>query len=369
MEKLRFVGLDVHAESIAIAVADAGNGPAAELAKVRYSIDAVIKALRKLGSAESLRCCYEAGPTGFVLARQLTERGYNCIVVAPSLVPSKSGDRIKTDRRDAVRLAHFLRSGDLTEVYVPDVETEAFRDLVRARDAAVADERAARNRLTQFLLRHGHRFDQKGKRWAEKHLRWAESLPFEHEAQLIVRNDLLKAVRDAKARVQDYTGHVERLADTWSGAPVVQALRALRGVDVVSAVILLSEIGSFMRFKTAPELMAYLGLVPSENSSGNRVSRGAITKAGNVRARTALIESAHSYRFRPNMSRAIAARNKGLPEQVQRHAWKAQQRLHSRYAKLMSRRMPTQKVVTAVARELAGFVWAIARSTENARQA
>lgn len=367
MEKLRFVGLDVHSKSITIAVVDWGRQPAKVLSTVPNEANKVVKQLAKLGKPGELRICYEAGPTGFGLCRTLREKGYACMVVAPSLVPEKSGDRVKTDRRDAARLAHFLRSGDLTEVHVPDAGSEAVRDLSRAREDAKENERRARQQLGTFLMRHGHYYE--GKRWTEKHVRWIESLRLEHEAQMEVRNDYVKAVRDASERVKTLTKKIETTVEKWQAKPVVQALRALRGVDLVTAVVLVAEIGSFMRFATAREFMAYLGLVPSESSSGEKKKRGRITRCGNGHVRRVLVESAWAYRHRAKMSREIRKRNEGLPESIKRHAWKGQERLHGKYVRLIDRNMPSQKAIVAVARELAGFVWAIGREAQAPRVA
>jgi transposase len=355
METVRFVGLDVHADSIAVAVAEPGRGEPRQLAVIPNDTVTLLKRLRKLGR---VKCCYEAGPTGFGLHRDLTAAGIDCIVVAPSLVPTRAGDRIKTDRRDAVRLARFLRSGDLTEVHVPDAATEAMRDLERARDAAKRAERAARHQLGKFLLRHGRRYPGKTA-WTRMHLSWIRAQTFEHEAQQRVLEDYLKAVEDQRERVDRLTKSVVELVETWTLKPLVKALQALRGVKVISAVILAAELGDLMRFETAPQLMGYLGLVPSERSSGETRQQGRITRAGNGHARRILIEAAWGYRYRARMSKAIRARSRGVSEEVQRIAWRAQERLCARYRKLTGRGKHKNKTVAAIARELAGFVWAI----------
>jgi transposase len=365
VQKVRFIGLDVHKESIAIAVAD-GDGSAPEtVATVPNDMAGLIKRLKKLGREGTLRCCYEAGPTGFTLQRALKAAGIECSVVAPSMVPRTAGDRIKTDRRDAVKLARFLRSGDLTDVYVPDAATEAMRDLERSRDDAKRAERAARHQLCKFLLRQGRIYDGKTA-WTGAHLDWARRQVFEHEAHNRVLVDGVQAVENATARVARLTKDIVELIESWSLRPLVKALQALRGVQVVSAVVLAAELGDLRRFASAPALMAYLGLVPSEHSSGETRKRGRITRTGNGHVRRILVESAWSYRHRPAMSRAIRERNAGVTPAVQAVAWKAQQRLHGRYQKLLGRGKNKQQTVTAIARELAGFVWSIGQHTQPA---
>ena len=359
MQKLRFVGLDVHKDSIAIAVADGDGGAPSVVATIPNETQLLLKRLRKLGGSDELRCCYEAGPTGFGLCRALQAAGLWCMVVAPSLVPKQAGDRIKTDRRDALKLARFLRSGDLTEVYVPDEATEAMRDLERARDDAKRAERTARHHLSKFLLRHERRYT--GKSWTQTHLKWVRCQQFEHEALQRVIVDHLHTVEQATARVERLTKDIAELVESWSRKPLVKALQALRGVQLISAVTLAAELGDFSRFSSARQLMAYLGLIPSEHSSGQAKRRGRITRTGNRHARTILVESAWSYRFRPAMSPAIRRRNEGASPQVQAIAWKAQHRLHGRYRRLLGRGKTKQQTVMALARALAGFVWAIAR--------
>ena len=367
MEKIRFVGLDVHSRSIAVAVAEANGLPPENLVTIPTDTAALMKQLKKLGPLKNLRVCYEAGPTGFGLCRDLSAAGVNCVVVAPSLVPVQHGDRVKTDRRDAVKLGRFLRSGDLTPIHVPEPETEAMRDLERARDDAKNAQRAARQQLGKFLLRHGRRYEGKSA-WTSAHLEWIRAQRFTQQAQQRVTVDYLKAVEDATARVERLTKDITELVEKWSLAPLVKALQALRGVQLVTAVIIAAELGDLARFKTPRELMAYLGLVPSEHSSGESKRRGRITRTGNKHVRRALVESAWSYRYRPSMSAVIKKRNKGLDDGVQKIAWKAQQRLHGRYTRLMEKGKTKQKTVVAVAREMTGFIWAIARQVEQVAQ-
>jgi transposase len=362
MNVLRFVGLDVHKDSIVIAVAD-GDRPPAVVSSIPHDIPKLLRRLRKLGTSSSLRCCYEAGPTGFGLCRALREAGVACEVVAPALVPKKSGDRIKTDKRDAMRLARFHRSGDLTVVHVPEQDTEAMRDLERARDDAKRAERVCRHQLSKFLLRHGRRYED-GKAWTKRYLEWVRRQQFAQEAQNRVLVDHLKAVEDATARVERLTKDIASLVETWSMRPVVQALQAMRGIQLVTAVTLVAEIGDFRRFASAPEFMAFVGLVPGEHSSGNTVRRHGITRTGNAHVRRVLIEAGWAYRLRASMSRTIRLRNEGVAERVKEIAWRAQHRLHDRYVKLLGRGKNKQRTVTAVARELAGFVWSIGRGDE-----
>jgi transposase len=362
MQNLRFVGLDVHKDTVAIAVAEADSSAPQVLGVFPNETVSLIKRLKKLGPAGSVRCCYEAGPTGLGLHRALKEAGIACSVVAPSLVPKKAGDRVKTDRRDAVKLARFLRSGDLTEIHILDEQTEAMRDLERARDDAKKAERVARHQLSKFLLRHGRSYAGK-KSWSAAHLDWIRKQQFEQEAHNRVLVESVRAVEEVSARVDRLTKDIVELVEHWQLKPVVRALQSLRGVQVLTAVVLTAELGNFARFGTASQLMAYLGLVPSEHSSGQSKQRGGITRTGNRHVRRILVESAWSYRFRPTMSSAIRKRNEGLAPEIQAIAWKAQHRLHGRYKKLLGKGKNKQQTVTAIARELAGFVWAIGRTS------
>lgn len=356
----RFIGLDVHRDSIAIAVALADGRPAESLATVPNETGGLIRRLLRLGPAGSLRCCYEAGPTGLGLARRLVEAGIDCRVIAPSLVPVKSGARVKADRRDARNLAHHLRSGDLTAIHILDPATEAIRDLERARDDAKRAERSARQQLIEFLLRHGRTFAG-GSTWGPAHSAWPARQQFDAPAQQDVMRDYREAVELATARVARLTKRLAERAATWEQAPLVAALQALRGVEMVSAVTLAAEIGDFRRFASASELMAYVGLVPSEHSGGGSRRQGRITRTGNTHVRRTLVEAAWHYRRQPRMSKAIRERNERVSPAVRAIAWKARQRLHKRLGRLLGRGMPGSRAVTAIARELVGFVWAIAR--------
>jgi transposase len=357
---IRYIGLDVHKDSISIAVASSDGKPAESLGEVPNDAAALIKRLLKLGPAGSLRCCYEAGPTGFGLARRLREAGIAGDVVAPSLVPVRPGERVKTDRRDAAKRARFLRSGHLTPIHVLDPATEAIRDLERARDAAKRAERAARQQLTKFLLRQGRWFEGRTK-WGPAHLAWRAKQRFDDKAQQDVMDDYREAVELATARVARLTARLAERVATWELAPLVTALQALRGVALVTAATLVAEVEDFRRFPSAPELMSFVGLVPSEHSSGGSRRQGRITRTGNGHVRRILVEAAWHYRRKPRMSKAIRERNEKVSAGVRAIARKAQQRLHKRMCRLTAAGKPTTRAVTAVARELVGFVWAIAR--------
>lgn len=358
--KTVFVGLDVHKDSIVIAVAEAGRGPARGVATVPFEEKALRKVLEKLGPKAAVSCCYEAGPTGYGLARALHALGWDCEVIAPSLVPKRPGERIKTDRRDAAKLALNHRNGELVAVAIPDEAGEAIRDLERARDDAKKAERVARHQLSKFLLRHGRRYPGKTT-WTDAHRAWIAAQEFPEPAHKHVLADGLAAVETATLRVTQLTERLRERAETWNRAPLVKALQALRGVEFVTAVTVAAEIGDFRRFRTAGDFMGYVGLVPTEQTSGATRRRGPITKTGNAHVRRLLVESAWHYRRQPRMSKALRERSVGIAPGVCAIAWKAQSRLHNRLRKLLSRGKPPAKAVTAVARELAGFVWAIGR--------
>ena len=359
-----FVGLDVHKDSIA--VAHAGEDRGAEVVFVgqigtrQCDID---KLLRRLQSkASRLVCAYEAGPCGYVLHRYLTNKGLTCIVVAPSLIPKRSGDRVKTDRRDAVELARLLRSGDLTPVYVPSVEDEAIRDLSRAREATVSDLKSAKRRLKSFLLRLGLNYIGKAS-WNEAHLRYLAKVVCPTATQQIVFQELLRAVDEHVERLKRIEGELRDRVPAWRLAPVVQALMALRGVQDTVAITTVAELGDLTRFDSPRQLAAFVGLTPSEHTSGAKRRQGGITKAGNGHVRRVLIEGAWAYRYPAKVSELIQKRLEALPKEIQTIAWKAQVRLCKRYRRLIAGGKHPNIVVTAIAREILAFMWAIAKKT------
>jgi transposase len=357
-----FVALDTSKLRNAVAIADAGrNG------EIRYlgEIDNTEIATRKLvvqlaGKYARLTFCYEAGPTGYGLHRLIKSLGHDCMVVAPSLIPTKPGDRVKTNRRDAVNLAKLLRAGELIAVWVPDERHEALRDLVRARDAAAKDYRVKRQNVSSFLLRYGLHFPGK-KTWGRTHMNWLTSIKLEHHEQRIAFEEMLLAVRQVRERIERLQQTMRDAVPDWSLASVVEALQALRGMDVVGAIVFLAELGDLSRLENPRQLMAYLGLTPSESSTGESVKCSGITKAGNTRARRLLIEAAWSYRFPPRVSKDMQTRVGAAPPTAREIAWKAQMRLCGRFRTLTRKGKRSTIVVTAIARELSAFIWAINR--------
>jgi transposase len=362
MQDTIFVGLDVHKATISVAIAQGERcGEVRHSGTISHRADHIRKLAEKLGNdGRLLHFCYEAGPCGYGLQRQLTELGHDCVVAAPSLIPVKAGDRVKTDRRDARMLAKLHRAGELTSVWVPDGAHEAMRDLVRARATAVRVAGQARQHLQGFLLRHG-RIHPGKKGWTKACRRWLSTVRFEHAAQQIVFQDYIHAVTDAEARVERLTGQIADLLPDWSLAPVVEAIQAMRGVAFIVAVTVAAEVGDFSRFDNPRQLMAYLGLTPSEHSSGATVRRGGITKAGSSLARRALIEGAWSYRMQARVGRKLIDRIEALPQAVRDIAWKGQLRMCQRYRHMMAAGKPKVVATTAIAREMVGFIWAIAR--------
>ena len=367
-KSIGYVGLDVHGETIAIAVAEAGRaGEVRWIGTIANRAEALRKAMKKLGRAQDLRVCYEAGPCGYAVYWQLTKLGIACEVIAPTLIPTKAGDRVKTDRRDAEKLARSYRSGDLTPVWVPDEAHESLRDLVRAREAAKKDEKRARHRLSKFFLRRGLRPPRGVRSWTQRYFAWVRALRMEDFAAQMTLDDYLREVDHGLDRVRNIERVIDEALEQASPQTqeLVAALQALRGVAKVSAVTLATEVGQMSRFKRPCELMSYAGLVPSEYSSGSKTSRGSITKAGNSHLRRIVIESAWSYRHRPYVGWGLRKRQEGLAPEIKDVAWKAQHRLHERYRHLCVREKVKGKVVTAVGRELLGFIWAIGVGIER----
>jgi transposase len=362
------VGLDVHKDSISVGAAEPGRTPGRVVGKTAHDVNRLLKQLARLGGAEDLHVVYEAGPTGYGLQRALQAKGYECEVIAPSQMPRRSGERIKTDGRDCVQLAECSRAGQLRPVWVPDPADEAIRDLARAREDAVNSRTQARHQIKGFLLRHGVRYGGKTS-WSQAYYRWLATLSFELAPAQTAFTEYWLAVQAADERVQRLTQSLKDSIGGWRFEPVVAALQALRGIDVITAVGLIAELGDLQRFDHPRKLMGYLGLVPSEYSSGDRVSRGSITKTGNAHARRLLTEAAWHYRFTARISRDSQRRQEGLSEQVRSIGWKAQLRLTKRFAMLRGRGVQVNKACVAVARELAGFVWAIGMQAVRQSQA
>jgi transposase len=359
-----FIGLDTHKETIAVAIAEEGRrGEVRYYGQIGNEPAAVLKLVKNLSSNYArLHFCYEAGPCGYGLQRQLVGLGHECVVIAPSHTPTKKGVRVKNDRRDALELARLHRAGDLTPIWVPDAAHEAIRDLVRTRMVAMHMVKKCRQHLQGFLLRHGRIYPGKS-HWTKMHVEWIRKLKFDHPAHYIVIEEKLAAIRDGLARLDRLEEQIRRLLPSWKLAPVAHALQAMRGVSEISAVILAAEIGDFQRFSHPRQLVSYLGLSPSEHSSGKSVIRGPITKAGSKHARFALIEGAWAYRLPARVGRKLAMRHDGQTKEVLDIAWKAQVRLCHRFRAMRARGKKENVTVTAIAREMVCFLWAIAQTT------
>ncbi len=363
----RFIGLDVHAQTIAVAVAESGrDGEVRGMGTIPNRPEAVRKLVQRLGGAKSLRVCYEAGPTGFALYWQLVELGVDCEVIAPTLVPEKAGDRVKTDRRDALKLARCFRAGELTKIWVPDQDHEALRDLVRAREAAKKDKLRARHRMSKFLLRVGRRPPDGTTAWSTRIMERMRGLTFEQPARTATMADYLGELDHMTERVRRLE---KALDDVVEKAPavlqaVIDGLQALRGIAKLTATSLAIEVGNFSRFEHPKYLMGYAGITPSEYSTGTSQRRGAITKTGNSNLRRLIVEAAWSYRHRPAKGPALRTRQREIPSHLNEIGWKAQHRLCRRFAALQAKGKPSTKIVTAIGRELLGFVWAIATAVE-----
>jgi transposase len=363
-DDIAYVGLDVSKAQLAVAIAEASpGGEVQSLGTVPNTPAAVDKLLTRLSKrASSVEICYEAGPTGYGLYRRVTAAGFSCSVVAPSLIPTRAGDRVKTDRLDAMRLARFLRAGELTPIWVPNETHEAMRDLVRARESAAEDQRHKRQLISAFLLRHGRTYPRQ-RPWTMRYRRWLQAQQFDHPAHQVALQEMVQAERHAAERLARLTRHIEEFVPVWDLAPAVDALQSLRGVALIGAVTFMAEIGDVRRFETPTKLMAYLGLVPSEYSTGLTTRRGGITRAGNARVRHKLVEGAWTYRHpaRPGAKKLYLLERQS-PD-VQDIAWKAQSRLTARYRQLQRRGKRPTVIVTAIAREMSAFMWDIARRT------
>jgi transposase len=367
--KVRFLGLDVHAETITVAIAEP-DGEVRSLGTIANRAESIRKLVKKLGSVEQLKACYEAGPTGYILYWQMAELGVACEVIAPTLVPMKAGDRVKTDRRDAERLARSYRSGDLTAVWVPDEGSEALRDLVRAREAAKQDQLRARHRLAKFLLRMGQRPAAGMKAWTAPYMAWVRQVHFTQVAREATLLDYLHEVDHMGERVRRLEQAITEAVKLASPQvrEVVKGLQALRGIAEISAVTIVAELGNIARFETPRQLMGYSGAVPTEDSSGQRTRRGSITKTGNAHLRRIIVEAAWSYRYRPAIGPRLRKRQEGVSEEIKEIAWKAQVRLSKRYARLAAAGKDQRKIITAVGRELLGFIWALGIKAEAASE-
>lgn len=362
-----FVGIDVAKLRNAVAVAEAGRqGEVRYLGEFDADEASMRRVVKRLAAKYGrITFCYEAGPTGYGLHRLIRSMGFGCTVVAPSLIPRRPGDQVKTNRRDAIGLARLLRAGELTAVWVPDEGHEAMRDLVRARGAAVETQRVHRQHITSFMLKHGRIFPRK-RAWSMRYLRWLQEQRFEHPAHQIALQEMVDALRLASERIRRIEAAIEEFLPGWSLEPLVRSLQALRGVDLIVAVTFAAEVGDVTRFESPRQLMGYLGLVPSERSTGASVRRGGITKAGNSRVRHMLVESAWTYRHPPRIGVKKLYIHERVSPIVREIAWKAQSRLTARYRRLTVTGKRTTVVCTAIARELAGFMWAVGRVAQPA---
>lgn len=358
----KYVGLDVHKATIAVSVAEANGGEIRYLGEIANTPEAIAKLVKQLRKGEAqLSFCYEAGPCGYGIHRQLTELGWDCQVVAPSLIPRKAGERIKTDRRDSLMLARLHRAGELTAVWVPDDAQEGLRDLTRAREDMKSLQLKAKQRLSAFLLRYGKCYDGKSN-WTQAHFRWLETMKFTQPVQQIVFQEYVDTVKMLSKRIDALDRQLESAASESVFWPVIEGLMALRGVNLLTATTVVAEIGDLRRFASAPQLMAYLGVVPSEHSSGATKSRGSITKTGNGHVRRVLVEAAWTYRHPARKTAYLQRRAERTSDEVQEIAWKAQKRLCTRYKLMEGKGKLKVQVCTAVARELAGFIWAIGQA-------
>ena len=351
------IAFDHHAATTVAAVLVPGATTPA-LHSLSSDIPTLIRFVKRLAAERPVRCCYEAGPGGFELQRALTAQGMLCDVIAPSLIPHRPGDRVKTDRRDASQLAILYRAGALTAIHIPTEQEEAARDLLRCREDIRADLLRARHRLSKFLLRHGRRFTATKKAWTKRHHEWLQAQHWPLPALAQTHQAYLRAVDEGVARLQAVDTELRDLLTLEPLRARVECLRCFRGIDDLTALTIAAELGDARRFPSAPRVMAFTGLVPSEYSSGTSRARGHITKTGNAHLRRVLVESAWHYRHHPFIGEALRRRQQDAPAAVIEHAWRAQRRLHRRYRRLAARGKPKPHIVTAIARELSGFLWA-----------
>ena len=357
LKSTTIIAFDHHAATTVAAVLlpDQRTPALHPLASDPATIRRFVNRLRRQGP---VTCCYEAGPCGFELQRALTTHGVPCDVIAPALIPRRPGDRVKTDRRDAAQLATLYRAGALTAIHIPTEQEEAARDLLRCREDIRADLLRARHRLSKFLLRHGRRFTATKKAWTKRHAAWLQAQGWPLAALEQTHRAYVRAVDEAVGRLQAVDTELRDLLTIEPLRARIERLRCFRGLDDLTALTLAAELGDPRRFPTAPSLMGFTGLVPSEHSSGTKQARGAITKTGNAHIRRVLVESAWHYRHHPFLGRSLQQRQRGAPAAVIQQAWTAQHRLHRRYRRLAARGKPKQLIVTAIARELTGFLWA-----------
>ena len=359
-----YLGIDAHKDENVFGYALTGRGNSEQAGSCSADINRTITFIRKFMKRhelvkEQLHICYEAGPTGFVLARRLIALGFDCEVIAPSKIPEKSGDKVKTDRLDARKLARLHRAGELTAVHIPDVEDEAVRDACRGRTDAVDEVKRTKQQLMGFLLRNGYRYTGRA-HWTEAHMRYLRELVMGHRAQKMVLEEYLLRIEAASAQVTRIDTQMELLLETWSRRPFVEALMGFRGFQTTAAMVLTAEVGDFLRFAHPRQLMGFLGLVPKENTTGDHRRQGSITKCGNAHARWMLIESAGCYRLPPKVSKALSKRQEGLSREVRALSWHAQNRLNARWYKLMFRQIHPNKIKVAIARELSSYLWDLA---------
>ena len=362
-----YIGIDAHKATNSIALAFSGTSEPQIHGKCSADLERFIAVIRKLRkkhgwAKEEMALCYEAGPTGFVLARRLLALGYDCQVVAPSLIPCQSGNRVKTDRRDARKLAGLFRAGELTPVHIPEVDDEVIRDVCRGRTDAVSERTRCRMQLGSFLLRNGYHYTGQS-RWGAAHMRYLRELVLPHPVQKLVLEEYLQRIDLAVLQVERIEEQMSRLLSTWSRRPLVEAVMGLRGFQQTAAMVIISEVGDFRRFAHPRQLMAYLGLVPSEDSSGGHRRQGSITKCGNSHARWMLVESAGSYRLPPKISKELSSRQEGLSREVRALSWHVQNRLSKRWYRLTMRGVHFNKIRTAIARELSSYIWDMAHLT------
>ena len=358
-----YIGMDTHKETIATSIANPGRSKPkylGEMANDPKKIKTFVENISKKYQGEVLLFCYEAGPCGYVLYHQINSLGHDCMVVAPSLIPTKSGERIKTDKRDSQKLARYLRDGSLTSVWIPGTEQEAIRDLTRIRNDFKNNKTKAKQQLCGFVLRHGHSWPAGKTRWTKGYFSWLENLKFKHPWQQIVLQEYINAVVEASEKLDSIHKYLLQAKVNWSLGPIIDSLSALRGIDTLAAMVIISELGDLTRFTHPSQLMCYLGLVPSEHTSSTRRRLGAITKAGNNAARRILVECAWSYRFPARQTAHIKRKSKNASNYAKQVSWKAQKRLCTRYQTFINAGKDSRTTIVAIARELTGFIWDIA---------